>query len=174
MAAAKQAALLGLRGIALSAPAGAEPDFEPYKPWIRRVLQTLIPETSLKLVNVNIPRAPKGLMWTRASVRKYDGKIVPTTHPLGRELYWYTVTPVEGAEKGTDRWALEQGWVSLTPLRLDLTQEDQLKDVLVRRPLDEASALAVSPPQSSPHDEEAVREDEAPVAAAAGTHHPHH
>ncbi len=174
VAAAKQAALLGLRGIALSAPAGAEPDFEPYKPWIRRVLQTLIPETSLKLVNVNIPRTPKGLMWTRASVRKYDGKIVPTTHPLGRELYWYTVTPIEGAEKGTDRWALEQGWVSLTPLRLDLTQEDQLKDVLARRPLDEAAALAVSPPQSSQHDEETVREDEAPVAAAAGTHHPHH
>src|SRR5262249_32138166 len=36
LAAAKQATLLGLRGIALSAPAGAEPDFEPYKPWSRR------------------------------------------------------------------------------------------------------------------------------------------
>ena len=42
LAAAKQAALLGLRGIALSAPAGVEPDFEPYKPWIRRVLHTLL------------------------------------------------------------------------------------------------------------------------------------
>lgn len=170
VAAAKQAALLGLRGIALSAPAGAEPDFEPYKPWVRRVLQTLISETSMKLVNVNIPRAPKGLMWTRASVRKYDGKIVPTTHPLGRELYWYTVTPIEGAEKGTDRWALEQGWVSLTPLRLDLTSESQLTDLLARRPLDEAAALAVSPPISSPQAEESVREDEAPEAAAAVTH----
>src|SRR5205823_2621107 len=40
LAAAKQAALLGLRGAALSAPAGAEPDFEPFKPWIRRVLET--------------------------------------------------------------------------------------------------------------------------------------
>ena len=69
LAAAKQAALLGLRGIALSAPAGAEPDFEPFKPWIRRVIETLLAERSLPLVNVNLPREPRGLVWTRASVR---------------------------------------------------------------------------------------------------------
>ena len=46
LAAAKQAALLGLRGIALSAPAGGEPDFEPLEPWMRRVLQTLLAERS--------------------------------------------------------------------------------------------------------------------------------
>ena len=64
LAAARQAALLGIRGIALSAPAGAEPDFEPYKPWVRRVLDTLLGERSLSLVNVNIPREPRGLVWT--------------------------------------------------------------------------------------------------------------
>jgi 5'-nucleotidase len=41
LAAAKQASLLGLRGIALSAPSSVEPHFDPYKPWIRRVVQTL-------------------------------------------------------------------------------------------------------------------------------------
>jgi 5'-nucleotidase len=74
VAAARQAALLGIRGIALSAPAGAEPDFEPYKPWVRRVLDTLLEERSLSLVNVNLPREPRGLVWTRASVRRYDGE----------------------------------------------------------------------------------------------------
>src|SRR5918912_4504570 len=46
LAAAKQAALLGLRGVALSAPAGAETaaDFDPLRPWIRQVLQTVISE----------------------------------------------------------------------------------------------------------------------------------
>ena len=57
VAAARQAALLGICGIALSAPAGAEPDFVPYKPWVRRVLDTLLAETSLSLVNVNLPTA---------------------------------------------------------------------------------------------------------------------
>ena len=79
-------------------------------------------------------------MWTRASVRQYDGRIVPTTDPLGRELYWFTVTPIEGSEEGTDRWAVEQGWISLTPLRLDLTDEARLADVRRRVPLDEAVA----------------------------------
>ncbi|HYX20016.1 MAG TPA: 5'/3'-nucleotidase SurE, partial [Thermoanaerobaculia bacterium] len=64
LAAAKQAALLGLRGFALSAPASAEPDFEPLKPWIRRVLEALLPDAGLSLVNVNFPREPRGLVWT--------------------------------------------------------------------------------------------------------------
>src|SRR5262245_4580706 len=168
LAAAKQAALLGLRGVALSAPAGAEPDFEPFKPWIRQVLQTLLAETGLTLVNVNFARQQCGLVWTLVSVRRYDGQIVPTKDPLGRELYWFTVTPVEGAEEGTDRWAVEQGCISLTPLRLDLTDEEKLKEVRARRPLDDAMAAVVSPARSSPEAAQSVRDDEAsgPIAAA--------
>ena len=59
-------------------------------------------------------------------MRRYDGRIVPTKDPLGRELYWFSVTPVEGADEGTDRWAIERGWISMTPLRLDLTDHDAL------------------------------------------------
>jgi 5'-nucleotidase len=161
LAAAKQAVLLGMRGLALSAPAGAEPDFEPFKPWVRRVLETLLTEQDVPLVNVNLPRQPRGLLWTRASVRRYDGRIVPTSHPLGRELFWFTVTPLEGADEGTDRWAVEQGWISLTPLRIDLTDEHQLDDLRARRPLDDALAVAVSPSTSSPEAAKTVRDDEA-------------
>jgi 5'-nucleotidase len=161
LAAAKQAALLGLRGIALSAPTGAEPDFDPFKPWMRRVIETLLDAPELLLVNVNFPRQPRGLVWTRTSVRRYDGKIVPTTDPLGRELYWFTVTPIEGADEGTDRWAVEQGWISLTPLRLDLTDHAALARARARVPLDEEMAAAISPPKSSPEAAKSVREDEA-------------
>ena len=164
LAAAKQAALLGMRGVALSVPAGIEPDFDHLKPWIRRVLDVLLMESSLVLVNVNFPREPRGLMWTRASVRLYDGHIVPTKHPLGTELFWFTVSPIEGAEEGTDRWAVEQGWISLTPLRLDLTDESQLDAVRANHPLDEAVAAAVSPSRSSAQAAEAVVEDEAPAS----------
>lgn len=161
VAAAKQAALLGLRAVALSAPAGAEPDFEPYKPWIRRALETLLPHTDMPLVNVNFPRKPRGLVWTRVSVRRYEGRIVPTTDPAGRELFWFAITPIEGAEEGTDRWAVEQGWVSLTPLRLDLTDEQALVTLRTRVPLDEATATVVSSPSSSEEAALSVRDDEA-------------
>jgi 5'-nucleotidase len=159
LAAAKQATLLGLRGVALSAPAGMEADFSGHGPWLRRALETVLAEPRLSLVNVNFPRQPRGLVWTRVSVRHYDGRIVPTKDPLGRELYWFTVTPLEAPEPGTDRWAVEREYVSLTPLKLDLSDEASLALVRARRPLDEAAAAArTEAPRGAA---EAVREDEA-------------
>jgi broad specificity polyphosphatase/5'/3'-nucleotidase SurE len=49
---------------------------------------------------------------------------------MGRSIFWFTVTPLEGAAKGTDRWAIEHNWVSITPLRLDLTDEADLARAL--------------------------------------------
>jgi len=164
LAGAKQAALLGLRGIAFSAPAGIE-DFSSLKPWMHRVLDTLIPATEVNLVNVNLPREPRGMIWTRVSVRHYDGVIVPTHDPLGRELYWFSVTPLEGADEGTDRWAIEQNWISLTPLCLDITDHDLLAQCRDQRPLDEELAAKVSPPKSSPEAAKQVHEEEAPTTA---------
>ena len=163
LAGAKQAALLGLRGIAFSAPAGIE-DFSLLKPWMQRVLATLLPVHEVSLVNVNLPREPRGLIWTRASVRQYDGVIVPTRDPLGRELYWFSVTPLQGADEGTDRWAIEQNWISMTPLCLDLTDHRLLAQCREQRPLDEALAAATSPPTSSPDAAKKVQEEEASPA----------
>jgi len=129
LAAAKQAALLGLRGIALSTPVGDdEPDFERMKPWVAAVLETLLPATALRLVNVNLPaETPRGLRWTCQSVRHYDGKVVPGTDPMGRRHYWMTVVPLQPAEPRTDRWAVEHGYIAMTPLRLDLTDHAMLE-----------------------------------------------
>lgn len=162
LAAAKQAALLGLRGIAFSAPSGID-DFTTLKPWMRRVLEVLAPAQELSLVNVNLPKDPRGIIWTRVSVRQYDGLIVPTKDPLGRELFWFSVKPLEGADEGTDRWAIEQRWVSMTPLRLDLTDEAQLAESREQRPMDDELAAVVSPPKSSPEAAKEVELDEAPV-----------
>jgi 5'-nucleotidase len=137
LAAAKQAVLLGLRGIALSAPVtSGEPDFEAIKHSVNQVLELLLPAVELTLVNVNFPEGqPKGLRWTRQSVRQYDGKVVPGSDPMGRKHYWFVVTPLDAAEEGTDRWAVEQGYVSITPLRLDLTNEAELEQARDRYPL---------------------------------------
>jgi 5'-nucleotidase len=130
LAAAKQAALLGVRGIALSTPVGRsdEPDFSRLEPWVTEVLQVLFTETHLPLVNVNLPVEPRGIRWSRQSVRHYDGKVVPGTDPMGRQHYWLTVTPIEETEEGTDRWCIEHGFVSMTPLRLDLTDHEALAE----------------------------------------------
>lgn len=127
LAGAKQAVLLGVKGIALSTPVGkTEPDFEKLAPYVERVLAILLAKPGLGLYNVNFPPDPTDIRWTRQSVRLYDGKIVPGVDPMGRKHYWFTVTPLEPAEEDTDRWAVENGFVSITPLRLDLTNETEL------------------------------------------------
>lgn len=128
LAAAKQAVLLGMKGIAFSTPVGkTEPDFTILAPYVEETLKLLLETPGLSLFNVNLPQQPKGIKWTRQSVRFYDGKVVPGIDPMGRKHYWFTITPLEPAEEGTDRWAVENGFVSITPLRLDLTNEEELK-----------------------------------------------
>jgi 5'-nucleotidase len=137
LAAAKQAALMGLRGIALSIPVPKEqPDFKAMRPAVRQVLDVLLHDAGLPLVNVNFPHEkPKGMMWTRQSIRLYDGKVLPGEDPMGRKHFWFTVVPVTETDEGTDRWALEHGYISITPLRLDLTDEKKLAAMQPRRPL---------------------------------------
>ena len=131
LAAAKQAVLLGIKGIALSTPVGkTEPDFDLLAPFVEKTLELLLANKELALYNVNLPPEPVDLRWTRQSVRLYDGKIIPGTDPMGRKHYWFTVTPLDPAEKGTDRWAVEHNYVSITPLRLDLTNENELQRAL--------------------------------------------
>ncbi|RYE24550.1 MAG: 5'/3'-nucleotidase SurE [Sphingobacteriales bacterium] len=136
LAGAKQAVLLGIRGIALSTPIGKdEPNFEALEPYVTKTLELLLKDTSLGLFNVNFPPKATGMSWTRQSVRLYDGKVVPGVDPMGRKHYWFTVTPLEPAEEGTDRWAVENNLVSITPLRLDLTAEGQLEQLQKEQPL---------------------------------------
>jgi 5'-nucleotidase len=137
VAAAKQAALMGMRGIAMSIPVVEdEPDFEALKPHIRQVLKLLLEETVLSLVNVNFPATnPNGILWTRQSVRFYDGKVVAGQDPMGRKHFWFTVIPITETDEGSDRWALERGYISITPLRLDLTDDQELAIAQNQHPL---------------------------------------
>jgi 5'/3'-nucleotidase len=128
LAAAKQATLLGIRGIALSAPIDDETsDLSSLEPWVERALSTLLEHDRPTLVNVNFPREPRGMCWTTQAVDRYDGKVVPAEDPMGRDIYWFTVVPIERPAEGTDLWAFQNGFVSLTPLRLDLTHHDELE-----------------------------------------------
>jgi 5'-nucleotidase len=135
LAAAKQAALLGCRGIAFSTRTGSgEPDFPRIDPFVIQVLELLTTDDSLQLVNVNFPPEPTGLAWTRQSVRHYDGRVVPAEDPMGRKVFWISIRPLEEVEEGTDHWAVRHGLVSLTPLRLDLTDHEALEAVTAKAP----------------------------------------
>ena len=157
LAAAKQATLFGLRGIALSTPSarrgGGEPDFDALAPHVEEVLGRLLSITEARLLNVNVPASPRGMMWTRQAVRHYDGRIVPDEDPMGRRHFWFTVVPIEETEPGTDLWAMERGYTSVTPLSVDLTDLGALETLSREHP------LAAEPPDEE-HAAEPVEEDE--------------
>jgi len=141
VAAAKQAALLGIRAVALSAPIRDEDrDLSALEPWIEQVLRLLLTEQCPRLVNVNFPKEPRGLKWTEQAVDAYNGVVVPGEDPMGRKLYWFTVVPLENPREGTDLWSAEQGYVSMTPLRLDLTDYEELDGIRQTTPEAEAKA----------------------------------
>lgn len=127
VAAAKQAAFLGIRAVAFSAPySDTPPDYDALFPYLRRVIEHASVMEDGLLLNVNFPDSPKGMVWTRQSVRHYEGYVIPGEDPMGRMHYWFAEEPREQVEEGTDRWAVEQGYASVTPLRLDLTDEGLL------------------------------------------------
>ena len=127
LAAAKQASLLGIRGVALSVEGGyEEDDFKRLAPHVDVVLELLLGYPDFRLLNVNFPVDPNGIRWTRQAVQRYDGTVVPAEDPHGRPIYWCTVTPLEQGDEGTDRRAVDDGFISITPLRLDLTDQAEL------------------------------------------------
>ena len=57
------------------------PDVSYLEPHVERVLELLLPDESLRLVNVNFPPKPTEIRWTRPAVEQYDGKVIPSTDP---------------------------------------------------------------------------------------------
>ena len=81
------------------------------------------------LLNVNIPAArPAGVRWTRLGKRIYRQNVIEKLDPKGRKYYWIAGTPEWQPETGTDFDALSAGYVSVTPLHLDLTDYRGLEE----------------------------------------------
>ncbi|GAA4017946.1 5'/3'-nucleotidase SurE [Sphingomonas swuensis] len=145
VSAAMEGALAGVRSIALSQSYAREGmgDTVPFaaaEHWGPRVLEQLLtaempPGT---LLNVNFPaRAPeevKGVRVVRQGIRDYGRtRIVQRTDPRGYNYYWFGLGPsVETPGHSTDLEAIADGFVSVTPLHLDLTHEPSLSSLAER------------------------------------------
>ena len=131
VAAAKQAKLHGVRAVAFSlALNGGDPNFAAVLTHVEDVVRLLLEFKQPFLVNVNLPQHPIGMCWTRQSVREYNGWVVEGADPMGRRHYWFAAKPLTDPEENTDRWAVDNNLVALTPLRLDLTDETWLQQML--------------------------------------------
>lgn len=86
------------------------------------------------LLNVNVPLLPDekicGFMLTRQGLRVYHSRLDERADPRGRPYYWIGGDAPTGVpERGTDVGALAEGFVSVTPLQLDLTAYRAMTDL---------------------------------------------
>lgn len=130
VSAAMEAALAGIPAIAFSqAFRDSGQGFAAAKAWGAKVIAPLIAVQMARrtLINVNFPAlAPaevKGIRVVRQGFHDYArGSLVEGTDPRGRPYYWFGLDDVEHTlDHGTDLEAVGDGFISVTPLHLDLT-----------------------------------------------------
>jgi 5'-nucleotidase len=137
VASAIEATLQGIPALAISVAGEGELDFRAAV----RCTERLVPEVLRRglprdtLLNVNVPNLPpeavRGMAVTRQGRRVYSETVVRKSDPRGKAYYWIGGTsPRWERDGGTDYEAVMDGWISVTPLHLDLTNYtvmDELK-----------------------------------------------
>jgi 5'-nucleotidase len=141
VAAATEGYLLGVPSIAISLGSFEGRHFATAGRVARELVQRFSRSSFAEpvLLNVNVPDIPyaelRGIQVTRLGRRHKAEPAVKSVSPRGETLYWIGAAgPAADAGEGTDFYAVEHGWVSVTPLQIDLTHGAQLAGV--RRWLD--------------------------------------
>lgn len=130
VAGAMEATILGVPGLAFSLVAREQFDFtEPAQfavRAVRKVLEEGLPEGTL--LNINFPRGEiKGVKVTRQGIKNARPVISEHIDPRGKAYFWIGEEYFKkGAADGTDYQAIEQGCVSVTPMRSDMTDHQAL------------------------------------------------
>lgn len=145
VSAAIEGALAGIRSIALSQVYAREGmgDAVPFaaaEQWGPRVLAPLLAEEQAPrtVVNINFPalaaEAVQGIRVCRQGFHDYSrGSIVEGTDPRGYKYFWFGLHGIEhSAGHDTDLEAIDDGYVAVTPLHLDLTHEASLANLRAR------------------------------------------
>jgi 5'-nucleotidase len=133
VSAAMEGVISGLSAMAVSLDSYEHQDFSGaahYAALLAGRLLAARPPRPL-LLNVNVPPLPleelAGVQVTRLGTRLYRDALVERKDPRGRSYYWIGGDPPAGEpEQGTDIGALASGYVSVTPILLDLTDHAQL------------------------------------------------
>ena len=128
VAAAMEGRNLGLSSIAVSLSGHAHHHFETAAMVARDLALKLVakPLAQKTILNVNVPDLPleqiKGIRVTRVGRRHPSEPVVVSTDPRGRKIYWIG-PPGAGQDVAadTDFAAVEEGFVSVTPIHIDMT-----------------------------------------------------
>lgn len=135
IAAAAEAAFYLLPSVAVSLDFQTEPQFSMAAVIARQVISSLV-AAGLKpgrLTSINIPALevgpPRGVRVARQSTRIMYEQFVSARDPRGRSYFWLTGGFGDEGEQGSDLRAICDRYVAVTPLRVNLTSEDELDEL---------------------------------------------
>jgi 5'-nucleotidase len=96
---------------------------------VGRLLKVEKPSGLAVLLNVNFPvDTPRGVRVTRVGRHVYEEKVIPRVDPGGREYFWIGGKVIDyGAVEGSDKLAVDEGYISVTPLALEPTSSEHLE-----------------------------------------------
>ena len=138
VSAAMEGAVLGMPAIAISVASVHENrtiDYAAAAEFVAIVAQKLLsdPLPVHDLLNVNVPNIPKseikGVRVTKTGKREYIDRIIVREDPAGRPYYWQAGQIKDTTEQDTDVHAILEGYISISPLQLDMTAYKELSRI---------------------------------------------
>lgn len=137
VAAAMEGLSVGIPGVAMSFAGGKLELIETQLDWVAKLTSDICRVNDFPretLLNVNLPPIPgseiKGIRVTKLGRRVYSDSLTRMNDPWGRDMFWIGAGKSSwSGDDDSDFRAVEEGYISVTPLHLDLTQYDQLETV---------------------------------------------
>ena len=110
-------------------------NLEPLAPYVRKIVENVIRNGLPKgiCLNVNFPAREefKGVKVCRMTFGQWVNEIVAEKHPRGYDYFWMVghYRNDEPAAEDTDQWALDNGYVAITPTRIDVTAYEMMEPI---------------------------------------------
>jgi 5'-nucleotidase len=132
--AAREAVIAGIPAIAVSIGGNDSRDYAAAAAFVRRLIGQLVVQNELKpglFLNVNVPAGErKGVRLTRLSVKPRHDRFERRISPRGQLYFWADWAPLEDDEEGTDVAAFVRGYITVTPMGLDVTSARGLETLV--------------------------------------------
>ncbi|GBD33366.1 MAG: 5'-nucleotidase SurE [Gemmatimonadales bacterium] len=137
VAAAMEGLSLGIPGVAISFAGQDLELMDTQREWLERLVRGVVrvPQFPKEtLLNINLPNLPgdaiKGIRVTTLGRRVFSESLMETKDPWGRRMYWIGGGQISwSGGEDSDFRAVQDGYISVTPLHVDLTNYDLLEDV---------------------------------------------
>ncbi|NMA69529.1 MAG: 5'/3'-nucleotidase SurE [Desulfitobacterium sp.] len=134
VSAAMEGVLLGIPALAISLAGFSANDYRPAARFLAKFLSEQREKILQQggLININIPAIPeedwKGVKITKLGKAVYENVFELRKAPFGREYYWQAGNVAPETDQETDLFAVQEGYVSITPMHSDLTDYAKLKE----------------------------------------------